>query len=490
MRSTMFIVVASMTACSRAPDVAPPLDAAVAIDSGRAPVDSGSGAPLTWATAYAPGGTDGSGNLMEGTELRALVAFNGALYAGIGYWEDTSAFDPTLPGAQVLRLDAPDSGWQVDLQVDTVVTGNGPNAGARKEYAVAGMGALTLTTDSTAAALTNPVSYLAATTWVHPAALRVWTRPVGGAWEETDFPDSDVGSGGNASGRAFATHRDSVTGVALAFTGSDYGIYSGAYVRSVGDLVWNLTAETWTDQPDFADGARVMSFAECNGALYTTVGAGVFVRHDGPSPSWSNVYTATLPSTVQIGPTGGLRGITCVRASDGSARLIVAVQGPDPSIVSLDPAAGFADQTEVDLKPLLEGSIGAAVHSALVAYNDMTPATDPMTGESVLLIGCDIYPQAPVPASVPVWVSAVGDVVATAHYFVRHADGTYGAFGDMEDPTLSAPPPRVAVRTIAVSPFAADGSAVVYAGGFDANSTLVHNTAWALRGSLAYALGH
>jgi hypothetical protein len=79
--------------------------------------------------------------------------------------------------------------------------------------------------------------------------------------------------------------------------------------------------------------------------------------------------------------------------------------------------------------------------------------------------------------------------LATAKYLVRHADGSYDVYS-MEDPTLPKAPPRVSVRTMAISPFPEDQGAVVYAGGFDCNNTPVHDTAWALRGSPATALGH
>src|SRR5258708_3693693 len=51
-----------------------------------------------------------------GTEVRALVAFDKKLFAAIGYWMDTEKLRPELPGAQVLRLDSPDSEWKVDFE--------------------------------------------------------------------------------------------------------------------------------------------------------------------------------------------------------------------------------------------------------------------------------------------------------------------------------------------------------------------------------------
>src|SRR5262249_8163970 len=132
---------------------------------------------------------------------------------------------------------------------------------------------------------------------------------------------------------------------------------------------------------------------------------------------------------------------------------------------------------------------GVTVNYALLAYNDFTPATDPTTGESVLMTGFEA--TAPGATTLPLWTSSNGaKFVKTANYLVRHANGTYDV-RSMEDPTIASPPPRVSIRAMAVSPFDADRASggVVYAGGFDANETPVDDTAWALRGPLGVALG-
>ena len=43
-----------------------------------------------------------------------LAGHNGALYAGVGYWED-ARYNNQTSGAQVIRLDSPKAQWQVDL---------------------------------------------------------------------------------------------------------------------------------------------------------------------------------------------------------------------------------------------------------------------------------------------------------------------------------------------------------------------------------------
>ena len=120
------------------------------------------------------------------------------------------------------------------------------------------------------------------------------------------------------------------------------------------------------------------------------------------------------------------------------------------------------------------------VAGALVAYSDMLALKDPKTGESLLVLGLEARMRQDVRSPFPTWVQ----FRAEAAVLVRHANGTYDV-RVIEDATLAKPPPRVAVRTLALSPFEPN---VVYAGGFDANDHPAHETAWALEGPLAMLL--
>lgn len=464
-----------------------------------------------WRTSYSAPSADADGGLMEGTEMRALVAFNGALYAGIGYWEDTQGFastspNPGLPGAQVLRLDGPSAGWQIDLELDDVVQ-TGPWAGQRAAYAIAALESLTMTTDSSGVALSPAVPLLAATTWAHSSGLHVYVRSATNAqWVESVL--GGAGSGAD-EGRAFAVHVDSQTKISTAFTGSDIGIFSGVYDRATDTIVWSQTSEPWTvedggaadggsDAPPLDDGWRVMSFTDCDGSFYATIGPAIYQRQDGPNPTWTKVYTYPFanPTADFLNGTGGLRGIYCLPNSSGSdSTLLVAAEGV-PDVIKVDPHAGFTETVDEDVASLLTVRWGFPVAGALIAYNHFTPAIDPVTQEHVLLIGFEAHVGPNVTPPVPVFpTTPVGDdggivnFLATANYLVRHADGSYDVYS-MEDPTLPQPPPRVSVRTLAISPFPEDQAAVVYAGGFDCNNTPEHDTAWALKGPLALALGH
>jgi hypothetical protein len=434
---------------------------------------------------------------MEGTELRALVPFAGSLYAGIGYWEDKQGFasenpNPHLPGAQVLRLDGPDGGWQVDMQLDDVVQ-SGKHAGQRDSFAIAGLESLRMTTDARGQALSPPVELLAATTWAHSTGLHIYVRSADDPnWIKTVL---DVGGGSN-EGRAFATHVDGTTGISNAVTGSNSGIFSGAYHKGKGTIVWSPQAEPWNSDADEPQngGWRVMSFVDCDGSLYATIGPALYQRQDGPSPTWKKVYTyppLANASAKFLKDDGGLRGAHCLANPDGhGSTLLVAVGGTTAKVLTIDPRAGFAEAVDRNVIDLLTTSFGLPVTRALLAYNHFTPAVDPVTGEHVLLIGVEVLIASSASTSLPLWHSAAGGTfLATANYLVRHADGSYDVF-TMADPSGTSAPPRVSVRTLAISPFASDSHEALYAGGFDCNHTPEHNTAWGFRAQLATALGH
>jgi hypothetical protein len=440
---------------------------------------SGGGGGAGWTTAYKPGLRDANGLHMGGTELRALVPFDGKLYAGIGYWKDSAEGDPATPGAQVLALDRADGPWRVDLGLDDVVQG-GRNAGKRRHFTIGALQALALTTDAGGVSLAQPARFLAAGPWAHVPSVDVFVRGPEGPWVKTTL--------GRAQGnvRSFGQHLDRRTGVSRAFAGSEpLGIQSGTYDPARRTIAWETAPEPWFRSGDRDDspleGWRVMAFAECGNRLYATAGPALYERTDGPSPAWKKVYTADFPEDINMRGNGGLRGLASIKSPDGPGEvLLVAAGGREARVLRIDPNRGFAAIVDVDVLALLSRASQTPVDGALLAYDQMTAVSDPRTGEPALLLGVQAWSRGDTGGRIPRWYR----FDARARYLVRHADGSYDV-RHMEDPRLSSPPPRVAVRTLAVSPF---DPGVLYAGGFDANQHAVHDTAWALCGPLAKAL--
>jgi hypothetical protein len=111
----------------------------------------------------------------------------------------------------------------------------------------------------------------------------------------------------------------------------------------------------------------------------------------------------------------------------------------------------------------------------------------PETGELVWLFGFEsTYPPATVETKpTPNLRLFVREdhhsyFAAEARYFIRHARGQTIRY-EVAEVTDPLKPTLVAVRAIAISPFAEDRGRAFYFGGFDCNSVPSHNTAWVYR---------
>ena len=127
--------------------------------------------------------------------------------------------------------------------------------------------------------------------------------------------------------RAFGAHESG--GVWSVYAGvRPTGVLQGVWSPARRTLVFNPEPEL-TVAPPGSPGAvtqKVTGFADCAGALYTTINTTLYRRNDGALPSgiprWVPVYRAP-----PVGPhNSGLRGITCV-SHRGSPSLLISTEG-------------------------------------------------------------------------------------------------------------------------------------------------------------------
>ena len=427
--------------------------------------------------SYSTGTRDAAGRFMGGTELRNLTVHSGQLYAGIGYWEDRPGFEGPQ-GATILVLDGPTASWRVEHVFDARM----PD-GRMRDFAISALQSVRFTTDRNGATLPTPVDILLASSWDRTGTDAIFSRDdATRMWTTTVLSQDRTASDFLPQVRSFGMHRDRQTGVDRVFAGTDpRGIFSGALDPAVpGRIAWSAEPEfdprtRRVDAfPGLAGRLRISSFAECNGALYAAVGQQVWQRIDGPAPRWQLRYTNPHPFYSQT----GLRGLTAIADPAGNGQvLLAAVEGNHARIVRIDPRDG-SEATDLDLGALLDRAWQTRVSYMIAAYNDMTPLRD-NRGAEVLLIGLEAYipPGAPRPPGHAV-LDVLHGLEGGAWYLVRHADGGY----DLHLVTASLPgigSNLVSTRTIVASPFAGDPS--VYLGGYDANGTAAHNTAWIAR---------
>ena len=407
-----------------------------------------------------------------GTETRALVFMDGSLYAGIGDWEDPQLENPQTPGAQVLRLDSPTGSWVEDEDFNQPI----PYDPSEKNYeAVSILGTAHFDHDSDKNPIT-PVDVLMAGFWSLSNGLTIFEKTVtigtvggGGTWTQVFLM---APPNGNGQVRSFASYTDSVTGVEMAFAGSDpYGIFSGAFNSSSNGIQWGATAEAGTASLT-ANGDRVMSFAACGGKLYASIYDAIVVRTDGANPSWLIFYQYSGPPLNSN--SSGFRGLTCVPNLNGSGSMLIAsLEGDSPDIYEF-PLDGSQPTIELHTANFLASLLGTWVGYGIAAYNNMI--VYPQSGSTScpdLLIGLSIVASN--------YANAYESYYPTPSFLIRHCNGVYG-FRTIVAPSITPAPSPIATRALAVSQFPGDPAGTLYAGGFDAHNLPAHNTDWLYRG--------
>ena len=323
--------------------------------------------------------------------------------------------------------------------------------------------------------------------------------------------------------RAFGAHE----------SGGVWAVYAGVRPTGVLQGIWSPARRTLdfnpgpelTVAPPGSPGAvtqKVTGFADCAGALYTTINTTLYRRNDGALPSgasrWVPVYRAP-----PVGPhNSGLRGITCV-THDHSPSLLLSTEGngnvyrfddlpagrltstlaPGPGSV----ADGLVQTLEFQPIPAIRQMLATqgtrvpatgrgSIAYVIAAYNNGDFQTITAGGVGDQVFGFEWGYQGACPASQKCGPIASGIVHfnAAACFAVRsdQAQSPTYSLRCLSGPTLTpsssvSKPIRsgqayVSIRSILPSPFA-DGR--VYYGGYDCNFYPADGTAWVASSTLA-----
>ena len=267
---------------------------------------------------------------------------------------------------------------------------------------------------------------------------------------------------------------------------------------------------------------KVTGFADCAGALYSTINTTLYRRNDGTLPSgiarWVPVYRAP-----PVGPhNSGLRGITCL-THNGSPALLLSTEGngnvyrfdhlprgqldvtrrPNPGSV----ADGLTQTLEFQPIPAIrqmlatQGAIIPAtgrgsIAYVIAAYNNGDFQTMKIGGADRQLFGFEWGYQGVCPAKQKCGPIASGVVHfnASACFAIRTDQRTFPTYSlrCLGGPTLTpsatvSKPIRsgqafVSIRSILPSPF---GDGRVYYGGYDCNFYPADGTAWVATSTLS-----
>lgn len=323
--------------------------------------------------------------------------------------------------------------------------------------------------------------------------------------------------------RAFGAHESD--GVWAVYAGvRPTGVLQGIWSPTRHTLVFNAQPEL-TVAPPGSPGAvtqKVTGFADCSGALYSTINTTLYRRNDGTLPAgvprWVAVYRAP-----PVGPhNSGLRGITCLTYA-GAPSLLLSTEGNGnvyrfdhlpagqlPASVTPRPGAvtdGLVQTLEFQPIPAIRQMLAAqgttiptagrgSIAYVIAAYNNDDFQTVRAGGVARQLFGFEWGYQGVCPATQRCGPIASGIVhFNSAACFAIRTDRTTSpsyALRCLSGATLT-PSARVSrpirsgqafvsIRSIVPSPFV-EGQ--LYYGGYDCNFYPADGTAWVAASALS-----
>jgi hypothetical protein len=440
-----------------------------------------------WTTSFTAGCLDGSGRFAGGSQVIHLVTHKGQLYAAAGYWKDShnviyGGHDPATGWAQILRLSAPDAPWTVDLEM-------GPRH-LRPEL----LASVTFTQDAAGLALPTPDTLLIAAAWDAGGrrSVQVFVRDDSrNAWARTDaVADNPDRAGEDISVRAARVYRDRVVGKEYLFLSVGIvGLFRAEYDSSrPGRLLWSQTPEFVPSGP-----TRILGMAEANGSLFVSDGTHIYRRIDGPAPRYEIVTDMSGdvdPNTDRraFSAIGGIRGLTAIDTSAGNPQSLIFMWHPGKTsrgcVIRLDrePDGRYAWHQEECLSHLVSEHTGLPASFILAAYSRFMPFTDPVSGQTLHIVGLEAWVPARADQSLVSHNQRTpqGGPYAGAMYAVRDPQGHWRV-GEVNNRFHPGMPELVSTYTYALSPFGGQDAGRIYLGGYDCNDHSSTDTAWVYR---------
>ena len=438
-----------------------------------------------WQQSYNAGYADEKGAWAGGSEIMHLAAHKGKLFASNGYWVDSRweiPPDGQKQSAQVLRLDAADKRWQVDLEM-----GDANNLGL--QYMKGNiLKSITFTRDMSGAPLPKPQNLLvmsAGANFERGGAVSAWTRDdSNGTWIHTLVRHGSSAGGVRWVPRDMEIYRDKVTGIEhLIMSLGNPGIISGVYDPSVpGRIRWNRNLEyPFLNAGSFK--TRPLGMTQANDSLFFSEGDSIYRRIDGIRPTYTEILDLYADTDTDV---GGIRGLTSVANPTGPGESLLFLWAPGErskgQIKRLDPdgKGGFTIHNEAQIADLMGKALDVEIAYTLGAHNMMYPVSDPVTGKTVHLIGF----QGNIRGKTHLrWKGSA--LYAGAMYAIRHADRSYSVY-EINNAYRPGKQILVSPRTFCPSPFD-DGD--IYMGGHDSSRKISDNMAWIFKAPLQVALG-
>ena len=444
-------------------------------------------ADARWVQSYDAGYTDTNGAWAGGSEIMHLASHKGKLFASNGYWVDARWVIPPegqRQSAQVIRLDAPESQWQVDLDMGK------ENDNLGLEYMKGNiLKSVTFTRDVDGNTLAIPETLLvmaAGANFERGGAVSAWVRDdVSGKWTHTMVRHGSSAGSVRWVPRDMEVYRDKVTGIERIFMSlGNPGIISGVYDAKVpGRISWDRNLE----HPFLTAGSfltRPLGITQANGSLFFSVGDSIYQRIDGERPRYREIFELFEDTDTDV---GGIRGLTRVPNPNGEGDSLLFIWAPGErsacEVKRLDPngEGDYSLHDETRIIDLMSEYLGVDVTYTLGAHNMMYPFIDPVTGKTSHIIGF----QGNIRGSKNHLRWQGSALYAGAPYAIRRADRSYRVL-EVNNRYTIGKHLLVSPRTFCKSPF---GDDEIYVAGHDASFKISDNMAWIFRAPESVILG-
>lgn len=432
------------------------------------------GAVFVWSASFDAPATDVNGARLTGTEIVEIKAFDGRLFAGNSYWNETT--EPRR--GQVFRLDEPTGRWALDLQMPA------------RYSRVSALDTALIERDRDGRAIAPRSLLLAGATYDYgnlPGPVGVFVREGPGRWTRTDLGHTANGIGYSEI-RSIGAYRDSLTGADLVFLGASpapHGIYAGGIDPTTGLLRFDTRPELEAIGAD-----RFLSFAACDGGLYAGAKRRIYRRNDGAAPArrWELVLDLTDPAASAPlrgiledsywTPADDIRGMVCQTDRATGARYLMF--GALNQIVRADIRGDtLVPRRELDIEEFLEDQLGYDVRYVQTAEHQLIAAVG---NSGISFIGFEVQYEEDFLRQQPATPHFPTSGFSTDGYYLERRDDN-GVVSYALRSIDRAPNEALArVRSFEPTPFATDTPGALYVGGYAPWFTPSTNTAWIRRG--------
>ncbi|MBM77302.1 MAG: hypothetical protein CL846_02365 [Crocinitomicaceae bacterium] len=424
-----------------------------------------------WSKSFSAGNNDLNGNFLGGSEVLQLVGHKNKLYASVGYWEDQNniwygGLNNGTGWGQIISLDSPNGQWKEDCYLGSSFL--------RPEI----LKQIILTKDASGNTLTNPDTVLIAAGYspnylTNTVTVKSFTRDdVNNIWKEGQIVQGPLSNGESYSIRDIEVYKDQLTGIERVYaTVGTMGIYAGTYNPLTPGKI------DWIQIPEIGQlPIRSLGITTANNTLFFSSGNKLFKRDDGTSYSYSIAHDFSDLSININSAVGGIRGLTTIKNPNANNDALLLMWCPDGQskgiIYRLEPdgSGGFNRFYETKISSLVENYLpGASVGYLLGAYNEFYEYVDPITFDTLHLIGFEAGISG---GSYPTWNGYYSGGV-----FAKRDKNMQYSLEEINGTISSTDPALVANRCYVKSPFKNQENSI-YFGGFDPNNYTATSMAW------------